>query len=145
MSAPMRKPKPVAVRSSPSSPKETILLVEDEAFMRTFLSGILDAKGYFVLSAVHGEDALAMSEGYASPIHLLVTDVMMPVMNGKELADRLCTLRPELKVLFISGFSRKDVWPVDACEDQTDWLSKPFTGPVFHDKVRQILDSVRET
>lgn len=140
----MRKPKPDIGRSRPAATGETILLVEDEPVMRRFLAEALDTEGYRVLLAGHGEEALSLSEAYPSPIHLLVTDVMMPVMNGKELADRLCALRPELKVLFISGFSRADVWPMDACEDQTDWLPKPFTGPVFHVKVRQILGTVRK-
>lgn len=123
---------------------ETILVVEDDEPMRRYINEILTGDGYRVLRAAHGEEALAVSEGFGPPIHLLLTDVMMPVMNGKELADRLCTLRPEIKVLFISGFSRRDLWPDEACEDQTDWLSKPFTAANLRRKVRGLLDSVGE-
>lgn len=155
MLEPSRIPKPKAQRHSISVPKpkpgkngeshvrETILLVEDERSVREFLSRALSKAGYQVLVAEDGESALALSEGFAGHIHLLVTDVMMPVMNGKDLADRLCALRPEIKVLFVSGYSRADLWP-DVCEDQTDWLPKPFTMAQFHHKVRQVLDSVKD-
>jgi YesN/AraC family two-component response regulator len=93
--------------------------------------------------AEDGEEALAKSESFKGEIHLLVTDVMMPVMNGKDLADRLCVMRPDIKVLFISGYSRADIWP-DVCEDVTDWLPKPFTTSQFHHKVRQVLGTINE-
>jgi two-component system cell cycle sensor histidine kinase/response regulator CckA len=124
------------VGSRPS--RETILLVDDEASVRKFLSRILAKEGYQVLEARDGEDALARSEAFKGAIHLLVTDVMMPVMNGKDLADRLCVMRPDIKVLFISGYSRADIWP-DVCEDVTEWLPKPFTATQFHRKVRKVL------
>jgi two-component system cell cycle sensor histidine kinase/response regulator CckA len=124
---------------------ETILLVDDEVRVRLFLAGLLEHAGYVVLQAGDGEPALEISETYPGPIHLLVTDVMMPVMNGKELAQRLCSLRPEIKVLFISGYSREEAFPEDVCEQEiVDWLPKPFTAPQFHRKVRLVLDSVRE-
>ena len=135
---PARNPKRAAM---PVPTRETILLVDDERAMREFLSRALAKEGYRVLVAADGEAALSVSEGYSGEIHLLVTDVMMPVMNGKDLADRLCSLRPDIKVLFVSGYSRADLWP-DVCEDQTDWLPKPFTAPQFHRKVRQVLDGI---
>lgn len=142
-----RNPIPVAkskaANNGGSHARETILLVEDERSVREFLSRALSKAGYRVLVAEDGESALALSEGFAGHIHLLVTDVMMPVMNGKDLADRLCALRPDIKVLFVSGYSRADLWP-DVCEDQTDWLPKPFTMAQFHRKVRQVLDSVKD-
>jgi two-component system, cell cycle sensor histidine kinase and response regulator CckA len=122
-----------------TGPRRTILLVDDEEVMRRFLAEALSGEGYHVMAAGDGEAALALSETYQGVIHLLITDVMMPVMNGKELADRLCALRPELKVLFVSGFSRADIWPVDSCEDVTDWLPKPFSRDQFRDKVGQLL------
>jgi two-component system cell cycle sensor histidine kinase/response regulator CckA len=131
------------VRNGESRLRETILLVEDERSVREFLARTLSRAGYRVLAAADGESALATSEGFGGHIHLLVTDVMMPVMNGKDLADRLCALRPDIKVLFVSGYSRADIWP-DVCEDQTDWLPKPFTAAQFHRKVRQVLDSIKE-
>lgn len=123
---------------------ETILVVDDEESMRGFLSGILAKEGYHVLRAADGEEALSVSESFGNPIHMLITDVMLPIMNGKELADRLCSLRPDIKVLFVSGYSRRDFWPDDACEDQTDWLPKPFTSADLRRKVRLLLDQVRD-
>jgi two-component system, cell cycle sensor histidine kinase and response regulator CckA len=122
---------------------ETILFVEDEERMRAFLVQSLMESGYQVLVASEGEHALTLSEEFAGSIHLLVTDVMMPVMNGKELADRLCVLRPEIQVLFITGLSRSDIWPIDACNDMMDWLPKPFTGKQFRIKVREMLDCAK--
>lgn len=123
--------------------RETILLVDDERSVREFLTRSLSKEGYRVLAAGDGESALALSEKFDGEIHLLVTDVMMPVMNGKDLADRLCALRPDIKVLFVSGYSRADLWP-DVCEDQTDWLPKPFTAAQLHRKVRRVLDGINE-
>lgn len=122
---------------------ETILLADDEQVVRGFLAGVLARDGYRVLAASDGEKALALSERFPSPIHLLVTDLMMPVMNGKELANRLCTQRPEIRVLFISGFSRRDFWPDEACEDLTDWLPKPFSATDLLRRVRELLDTDR--
>ena len=136
-------PKRIAPGAPPRSARATILLVEDERSLREFLERTLTQAGYRVLAAGDGESALSLSEEFDGEIHLLVTDVMMPLMNGKDLADRLCALRPEIKVLFVSGFSRADFWP-DACEDMTDWLPKPFTAAQFHGKVRHLLDSINE-
>jgi two-component system cell cycle sensor histidine kinase/response regulator CckA len=146
VSRPVRilKPKPPRAQFRRNPSRETILLVDDETAMRNYLTELLAGEGYRIIAAGDGEEALSKSEKYDGTIHLLITDVMMPVMNGKELADRLCALRPEIKVLFISGYRRSDIWPVDACEDQTDWLPKPFTAPMFHAKVREILGSVPE-
>ena len=127
------------------NPEKTILLVDDEPEMRHYLSRLLSRENFRLLVAAEGEAALSLSVGFAGIIDLLITDVMMPVMNGKDLADRLCALRPELKVLFISGYNRADLWPNDVCEDQTDWLPKPFTASDFHRKVAQLLDLIRKT
>ncbi|MBW8887163.1 MAG: response regulator [Fibrobacteres bacterium] len=140
-----RKAVPVAKpgKNGGARPRETILLVEDERSVREFMARTLAKLGYRVLVAEDGESALTQSLGFAGEIHLLVTDVMMPNMNGKDLADRLCALRPRIRVLFVSGYSRADIWP-DVCEDQTDWLPKPFTVAQFQRKVRHVLDSLNE-
>jgi two-component system cell cycle sensor histidine kinase/response regulator CckA len=142
---PHRKPAPMPEprKNADSRGRETILLVDDERPVREFMARTLFKEGYRVLVADDGESALSQSVRYAGEIHLLITDVMMPVMNGKDLADRLCSLRPDIKVLFISGYSRADFWP-DVCEDQTDWLPKPFTVAQFHRKVRQVLDGINK-
>jgi two-component system cell cycle sensor histidine kinase/response regulator CckA len=140
-----RKPgrKAEVARAESRPRRETILLVDDEIAVRRYLSRSLAKEGYRVLEAGDGEEALAKSDGFKGDIHLLVTDVMMPVMNGKDLADRLCVMRPDIKVLFISGYSRADIWP-DVCEDTTDWLPKPFTFMQFQRKVRHVLGSINE-
>lgn len=125
-------------------PNETILLADDEERVRRSLGRLLTDAGYRVLQAGDGEQALTVSEDFRGHIHLLVTDVMMPVMNGKELAERLCALRPDIKVLFISGYPREEIFPEDVCEDVVECLSKPFTPLEFRSRVRMILDSVRE-
>lgn len=122
---------------------KSILFVEDDEGMRDFLVHSLVESGYRVLVAKDGEHALTLSQEFPGTIHLLVTDIMMPVMNGKELADRLCVLRPEIQVLFITGLGRADIWPLDACEDMMDWLPKPFTGKRFRDKVQEMLECAK--
>ena len=136
-------PEAAAKGKTPKRPvlRETILLVEDEREMREMLVALLKEDGYQVLVAANGEHALTLSEGYPGTIHLLVTDIMMPVMNGKELADRLCDLRPDIRVLFITGVGRADIWPLDICEDMADWLPKPFTWSQLRRKIRSILAS----
>ncbi len=133
-----------AASASPGAEGATILFVDDEPGMRKYLAEQLSHTPHKVFVAADGEAALTLSEGFSGIIHLLITDVMMPLMNGKELADRLCALRPDIKVLFISGYNRADLWPNDVCEDQTDWLPKPFTASQFHAKVRSVLDGLRK-
>jgi two-component system, cell cycle sensor histidine kinase and response regulator CckA len=117
----------------------TILLVEDEGPVRRLISRILELRNYNILEACHGEEALSVSEAFPGDIHLLVTDIMMPVMNGQELATRLSTLRPEMGILFISGYPGKHV--PEGLEDsaKVDYLAKPFKAEVLLDKVKLLL------
>ena len=117
----------------------TILLVEDEGPVRRLIARILGMQEYRVLEAGHGEEALAMSEGYAGVIHLLVTDIMMPVMNGHELATRLSALRPGMSVLFISGYPGKHVPGSLEESSLVDYLAKPFKVDVLVAKVKGLL------
>ena len=96
-------------------------------------------QNYCVLEAAHGEDALAVSEGFAGDIHLLVTDIMMPVMNGHELATRLSALRPGMGILFISGYPGKHVPDTLEPSPTVDYLAKPFKADVLLGKVRELL------
>jgi two-component system cell cycle sensor histidine kinase/response regulator CckA len=117
----------------------TILLVEDEGPVRRLIARILGALEYRILEACHGEEALSVSEGYAGDIHLLVTDIMMPIMNGQELAARLSALRPSMAVLFISGYPGKHV-PDGFKEDaRVDYLAKPFRVDALQEKVKSLL------
>src|ERR671939_280135 len=84
----------------------TILLAEDEAMVRRFVHGVLESRGYHVLEACHGEEALRVCAAYPGTIHLLLTDLLMPKMGGLGLAERVTQLRPETRVLYISAYSR---------------------------------------
>lgn len=122
---------------NPTTP--TILLVEDEGPVRRLIARILGMQDYRVLEAGHGEEALAISEGYGSEIHLLVTDIMMPIMNGTELAIRLSALRPGLPVLFISGYPGKHVPANLEQNSAVDYLPKPFRVDILLAKVKALL------
>ena len=115
-----------------------ILVVEDEGPVRRLIARILGMQNYGVLEAAHGEEALAVSEGFPGEIHLLVTDIMMPVMNGHELATRLSALRPGMGILFISGYPGKQL-PDGLNRSSVDYLPKPFKVDALLGKVRALL------
>lgn len=133
------KPKVVPTVSPGGS--ETILLVEDEEAVRAIVSKILQNKGYTVLEAHHGHEALQICKDHQGPIHLMVTDVVMPHMSGRELAERLTSLRPELRVLFMSGYPDKAIAHHGVLEAGTSFLQKPFTLSALECKVRDLLDA----
>ena len=122
--------------------RETILLVDDEAYIRELVGAILAVEGYHVLEASDGSEALKTGAGFAGPIHLLLTDVVMSPMGGGELARRVLASRPEIKVLFISAFP-DDPGARRGMEDrQVAFLSKPFSPKALVRSVRAILDGV---
>jgi len=123
---------------------ETILLVEDAQRVRAVVREILEMSGYAVLEARHGAEALEVSNQHAGPIHLLVTDVVMPQMSGRELAQRLATLRPDLKVLYMSGYTDDAIVRHGVLASGIAFLSKPFTPNALALKVREVLDGVAE-
>jgi two-component system, cell cycle sensor histidine kinase and response regulator CckA len=118
---------------------ETVLLVEDEDAVRTLAREVLRRHGYAVLEARHGVDALTVVERHADPIDLMITDVVMPHMSGRDLVERLSAARPTMKVLFMSGYTDHAVVHRDLTPG-TAFLQKPFTPDVFARKVRQVLD-----
>lgn len=132
--------KPRGPGRSPKSPK-TILLVEADARARARMAGALERAGYRVLQAGEGEEALALSLSRKGGIHLLITDVMMPVMNGKELAERLCAMRPEIRILFVSAFSRDEVLSRNGCSGREWWLDKRSAGARLAATVRGVLEA----
>jgi PAS domain S-box-containing protein len=123
---------------------ETILLVEDEEPVRSMVSKVLQSKGYTVLEARHGNEAIEVSERCEGSINLMVTDVIMPQMSGRELAERLTLMRPEMHVLYMSGYPDNTIVQHGVLEPGTAFLQKPFTINALELKVREILDGARK-
>src|SRR3954463_15614312 len=119
---------------------ETVLLVEDEDGVRELIRKILTDHGHTVLEARHGRDALAVAAGYKHPIELLLSDVVMPEMGASELADQLLAERPELKVLYISGYTSDEVVRRGISRQDAAFIQKPFTPEDLMRKVREVLD-----
>jgi two-component system cell cycle sensor histidine kinase/response regulator CckA len=120
---------------------EVILLVEDEDNIREPAIEILESKGYKVLSAADAVQALATAEEHAGPIHILVTDVVMPGLSGNQLAQRLLRRRPELRVLYISGYPEDSISHHGVLDADQHFLQKPFPPGQFLEKIREVLDT----
>jgi two-component system, cell cycle sensor histidine kinase and response regulator CckA len=121
--------------------RETVLLAEDDSLMRKFVSDMLRAEGYIVLEASNGEKALSLVHGYTGGrIHLLVTDLVMPLLGGKELASQVREAYPEMKVLFISGHNEYPVTRDSPLGLAEDFLAKPFMPNELASKVSKLLD-----
>ncbi len=120
---------------------ETVLLVEDAAAVRIVTRQVLDRLGYTVLEAPNGEAALHLATKHRGPIHLLLTDVVMPELGGRQLAERLTPLRPGLKVLYVSGYTDDAVVRHGVLEAGIAYLQKPFTPEILARKVREVLDT----
>jgi CheY-like chemotaxis protein len=138
--APGQSSSPLAPRASRGS--ETILLVEDEPALGKLAATVLRRQGYWVLEATNGPDALVLSSRHAGPIHLLVTDVVMPDMAGASLAQRLIHARPRTRVLYMSGYTN-DPETLGLGPD-TDFIGKPFTPAELLDRVRGLLDRAQD-
>ena len=128
---------------APEHGRETILLVEDEPAVRGLVHETLRLHGYTVLEARHGIEALMTVAKYTGPIHLLLTDVVMPQMSGPEVAEKLHSIRPETKVLYMSGYPDHPVFEQGGVSRATSFLPKPFTPNVLAKKVRDVLDGVK--
>ena len=128
-----------------SSGSETILIVEDEPVVRRLTVRALTERGYHVLEAEDGESALEVARAHKGDLQLLVTDVVMPGMNGKELADRLTTDRPDLRVLYISGYAEHAVVRQGVLVEGIAFLSKPFDLSELARTVREVLDKASVT
>lgn len=120
---------------------QTILLVEDEAFVRDVTQEVLEMSGYTVLTAADGTEAIRLFEQHTSPVDLLVTDVVMPGMNGRELANRLLMRCPGLKMIFISGYADNPVVREGTGLASVGYLQKPFTLDALTRKVREVIDA----
>ncbi len=121
---------------------ETILVVDDEEQVRSLECGVLQANGYRVLPVGNGEEALRICRESSEPIHLLVTDIVMPMMNGRELARRVALHRPSLRVLFVSGYPDETEISSEGMAGKTNFLQKPFTSDTLLRRIRQSLDGM---
>jgi PAS domain S-box-containing protein len=119
---------------------ETILLVEDEENVRKLALRVLERQGYKVLAARDGEDALLVCEQFKDPIHLMLTDVVMPGMSGHELAKRLKSLHPKMKVLYMSGYTDNAIVLHGVLVEGVNYIQKPFTVDALTKKVREVLE-----
>jgi two-component system cell cycle sensor histidine kinase/response regulator CckA len=122
---------------------ETVLLVEDELAVRKLARRALEAEGYRVLEAHDGEEAIAIADGWAERIDLVLTDVVMPRMGGRELRDRLAAARPEVPVLYMSAYASEDVVGRGLLHAADPFIQKPFTAASLAARVRGLLDAVR--
>jgi len=120
---------------------ETILLVEDEANLRYLARQFLEKQGYRVIEAADGAVAMQIAVAHDAVIHLLLTDVIMPGMNGRELAQRISEIRPNVKVLFMSGYTENVIGRNGTLDAGVQLLQKPFTLRDLKSKVREVLDS----
>jgi PAS domain S-box-containing protein len=137
--------KHIADETVPSAPRpratETVLVVEDSDDLREIVDRILTQNGYKVIVAANGPDALAIARDFAGHIDLLLTDVIMPQMQGNELAPRLVESRPDLRVLYMSGFAQTSLGVMGTLPPELTLLDKPFTEPALLARVRQVLEA----
>jgi CheY-like chemotaxis protein len=119
---------------------ETVLLVEDEQAIRALTRRILESAGYTVLEAASGADALRLLDSHPGVVHLLLTDVVMPGMNGRELSGRVAAQRPSTKVLFASGYTDDAILRHGVLDAGSSFISKPYTPSELKRRVRAVLD-----
>jgi two-component system, cell cycle sensor histidine kinase and response regulator CckA len=145
----MYLPEVEAVPSLPELPSEieklpqgdeTILLAEDDRTVRALTRQVLQTCGYTVLEAVHGIEALQLAENHAGPVHLLVSDMVMPEMGGRRLAERIVALKPGIKLLYLSGYTVDALVRKGVMESEIAFLQKPFSPSILVRKVREVLD-----
>ena len=127
--------------AKPEQALETILLVEDESSLRNLSRQFLEDQGYTVLEAAEGAAAIQICNSHPGPIHLLLTDLIMPGINGRELARRVCAVRPETKVLYMSGYTENVIAHNAILEEGIALLQKPFSLSTLRTKVREKLSS----
>jgi CheY-like chemotaxis protein len=137
---PADRPEPEAAPASATGGSETILLVEDDEGVRDLAGDVLRMKGYTVLAAATPGEGLRICTEHAGPIELLVTDVIMPEMNGRALADRVTALRAGIKVLYMSGYTDDIIVRHGIREPSLALVEKPFTPALFARRVREMLD-----
>ena len=137
---PTEKLRAQAVNEEFSRGSETILVVEDDKEVRNLAVRMLKRQGYIVLEGSYGEEALNVCKNHQGPIHLLLTDVVMPGMNGHELAKRLESFHPEMKMLYMSGYTDNAIVMHGVLVQGVHYIQKPFTVDALAKKVREVLD-----
>jgi CheY-like chemotaxis protein len=128
------------VAAAPPTGGETILVVEDEPTIRALACEMLESHGYLTLGAGSGEEALGLAVRHTGPIHLLLADVVMPGLDGPALAGRFAVVRPDARVLFMSGYAVGDLDRRGLTDDTAHFLRKPFTQDLLARRVRDALD-----
>ena len=143
---PLEQPPDAAPQSAPAAPRAegTVLLVEDEAALRSMIQEILEEAGYTVLSSASPEEALAAARSHPGPVHLLLSDVVMPRMGGRDLAAQVSALRPGLRVLYMSGYTDEAIVHHGMLDSGTHFLQKPFTSDALLGRVRDLLGADRK-
>jgi len=121
--------------------RETVLLVEDEDVVRNLTRQVLEQAGYKVVESSRGKEAIRLYSENDRAVDLLLTDVVMPEMSGKEVADQLTALKPELKVLFMSGYTDEAIVHHGVLDSNIEFIQKPFTPAALARKVREVLDA----
>jgi CheY-like chemotaxis protein len=135
-----RSSQPETARALPATGHEHILLVDDEMLVMRGTRRVLERHGYTVTAATDGLQALALFDQGGQDIHLLLTDVVMPGLNGKELHERLRALKPELRVLYMSGYNEDVITSHGVLSDDTAFIQKPFSVEELVSRVRSTLD-----
>jgi len=141
---PRTPPRPSKLLKGVQTGTETILLVEDAEPLRTLAKEILEHSGYTVLEAANGIEAIQVAHNSHGPIHLLLTDVIMPVMGGEQLAAQLTRVRPDMKVLYMSGYPNDGIAWAGILASGVMLLEKPFSREILMRRVRQVLDNEKE-
>ncbi|HOY61689.1 MAG TPA: response regulator [bacterium] len=124
----------------PSGGKERVLVVEDEPGVLKLVIRVLESSGYSAISAASADEAISICADSEYPVDLLVTDVVMPDVNGRELAERIRKLRPNIKVLYMSGYTENAIVHHGILDKGINFISKPFNVEDFTRKVRDVLD-----
>ena len=135
---------PLKVATDSASGTETILVVEDEEGVRSLVHLALSSGGYHVLETKDAESALALCARHAGPIHLLVTDVVMPQMSGPEVAAKVAVLCPGIKILYMSGYTDDAIVHHGVLSSKVPFIQKPFSPVALRKKVREVLGGKEE-
>ncbi len=137
----LEQAEPAMAQTASRQGSETVLVVEDEEAVRVLVRRVLEANGYHVLEASHGAAALVTCDEHKDPIHLLMTDLIMPEMSGRQLAEQVSAQRPEMKILYMSGYTDNAILHHGGLQSGANFLQKPFTPDTLVRKLRAVLDA----